>query len=171
MRLHAALGLGLAVIGMACAGFPGLDGTEAPAPGPPGETREATPAGPTTDKATKKSSRDGGRADTPPPGVTAMGGDRWQVERRLVRKWQDKPERLALASQKGGGFMLKKVSRKDARFLGFENRDILTSVNGKPLGSPAEAAAAYAAVKGADTLTVRFKRRGATRTHTYQIVD
>lgn len=171
MRLHAALGLGLVVVGMACAGIPGLDEAEAPAPGPSGETREGPPAGPANDKAARESSRSRGRTDTPPPGIMAMGGDTWQVERRLVRTWQDKPERLALASQKGVGFMLKKVSRKDARFLGFENRDIVTSVNGKPLGSPAEAAAAYAAVKGADTLEVRFKRRGATRTHTYQIVD
>ena len=166
MRVHWGLGLGLLLIGAACAGMPGIGG-----PASEEASDEAIGSTPSGDGASEKATRSKNRNGSPPAGITALGDGSWQVDRNLVRKWQDRPERLAAGSQKDRGFMLRKVGRKDARFLGFENRDLLLSINGRSLGSPAEAALAYAQLKGADTLTVRFRRRGDTRTHTYQIVD
>jgi hypothetical protein len=175
MRARWWLGFGLLAIGLACAGGPDTTANQGKK-GKKGKKKAKTeqveaPAEQPAGGSGEETAKSGGGADTPPPGITAMGGDTWQVERKLVDKWEDKPERLALVSQKGKGFVLKKVGRKDARFLGFKNGDVLKSVNGKSLGSPAEAAAAYAQLSGAKTLKVKFRRDGAARTHTYKIVD
>jgi len=167
------LGLGLLAIGLACAGGPetttrkGKKGKRK-ASSEPVERPEEQPA--SSGGGGEKTAKSGG-SDRPPAGITTLGSTSWQVERRLVDKWEARPERFALVSQKGKGFVLKKVGKKDARFVGFKNGDLLKSVNGKSLASPAEAAAAYAQLQGARTLKVKFRRDGAARTHTLKIVD
>lgn len=176
MRARWWLGFGLLAIGLACAGGPDTTAKKGKK-GAKGKKKakteqvEAPTEEPSGSGGGEKAAKSGGSTDTPPPGITAMGGDTWQVERKLVDKWEAKPERLAQVSQKKGGFALKKVGKKDARFLGFKNGDLLKSINGKSLGSTAEAAAAYAQLSGAKTLKVKFRRDGAARTHTYKIVD
>ena len=111
MRVHWGLGLGLLLIGAACAGMPGIGG-----PASEEASDEAIGSTPSGDGASEKATRSKNRHGSPPAGITALGDGSWQVDRNLVRKWQDRPERLAAGSQKDRGFMLKKVGRKDARF-------------------------------------------------------
>lgn len=174
MRARGWWGWGLLAIGLACAGGPEAEG-------PTGERGAKSKKEAKTEQADQPAAPEGappgeetagaGRADTPPPGITALSATSWRVERRLVDKWEARPERFASVSQKGKGFVLKRVNKKDARFVGFENGDVLKSINGKSLGSPAEAAAAYAQLQGASTLKVKFRRGGAARTHTITIAD
>lgn len=176
MRARWWLGFGLLAIGLACAGGPDTTANKGKK-GAKGKKKakteqvEAPAEEPTGGATEEKAAKSPGTSSGPPPGITALGNNTWQVERKLVDKWEDKPERLALVGQKKGGFVLKKVGKKDARHLGFKNGDLLKSVNGKSLGSTAEAAAAYAQLSGAKTLKVKFRRDGAARTHTYKIVD
>ena len=169
------LGLGLLAIGLACAGGPetttrkGKKGKRK-ASSEPVERPEEQPASSGSGGGGEKTAKSGG-SDRPPAGITTLSSTSWQVERRLVDKWEARPERFALVSQKGKGFVLKKVGKEDARFVGFKNGDLLKSVNGKSLASPAEAAAAYAQLQGARTLKVKFRRDGAARTHTLKIMD
>mgnify|MGYP006419822233 CR=1 FL=1 len=170
------LGLGLLAIGLACAGGPDTTAGKGKK-GKKGKRKAKTEQveAPAEQPASgggggEKAAKTGG-SDTPPDGITTLSSTSWQVERQLVDKWESKPERFASVSQKGKGFVMKKVGKKDARFVGFKNGDVLRSVNGKSLGSPAEAAAAYAQLQGAKTLKVKFRRDGAARTHTLKIVD
>lgn len=128
---------------------------------------------PAADDATDGPSADRATAEpaAPPSGITALGGSRWSVERRLVRKWEEQPRKFAKVAEKGKGWALKGVDSRDARHLGFQNGDVVISVNGHPLATQAQAVAAYGQVRKQDQLVVRFKRGGATRTHTVQIVD
>lgn len=170
------LGLGLLAIGLACAGGPETTTRK----GKKSKQKASSERVERPDEQPASSSGGGGGAektaksggnDRPPAGITTLSSTSWQVERRLVDKWEARPERFALVSQKGKGFVMKKVGKKDARFVGFKNGDLLKSVNGKSLASPAEAAAAYAQLQGARTLKVKFRRDGAARTHTLKIVD
>jgi hypothetical protein len=113
----------------------------------------------------------GNGSPTAPSGNTDLGNRTWQVERRLISRWEKDPSSLADASQKGQGWELKRVKKGDAQFLGMLNGDVLMSANGYELGSTTQLAIAYAALGDAKKLTVKFKREGAMKTHTYKIVD
>ena len=107
----------------------------------------------------------------PPAGITDLGNRTWSVKKRLVNKYEDHPDLLANTSQKGDGWELKRVKKGDAQYLGMLNGDVIKTVNGYSLGSNTELAVAYAALKNAKKFTVKFKRDGKTKTHTYKIVD
>jgi type II secretory pathway component PulC len=113
----------------------------------------------------------GKTAGTAPKGITDLGNQTWSVKRKLAQKWKNNPEKFANATQKGKGWALKGVRKRDAQWVGFDNGDVIQSVNGRKLGSAAEAAAAYSALQDAKTLKVKFKRDGQARTNVIKIVD
>lgn len=54
--------------------------------------------------------------------------------------------------------------------LGFENGDVLRSVNGFDVASPDRCLEAYSQLRSADRFEVSFERRGRLRSHIYAIV-
>ncbi len=169
----------LVVLGLACAGGPAEDaGGDKAGKGRKARSVKVEEPEDTEPVANGEPAAGGGDdgadadADTkagPPKGITALGGNQWQVKRKLVQKWQDKPRKFSGAKEKKKGYALKGL--RDARYCGFEEGDVIQQVNGYSVASPAEAAAAYASLQDARKLTVKFKRSGSALTHTYQIVD
>ena len=183
MRKLLLIGGLMVVAGLACGGF----GAGEPAPTPTAEKsgkagkgakskqmrerleqRDDGAGSPAKGSAGSGSSGGGGTA---PAGIVQLNATTWSVERKQVRQWENKPSRFSDASQESGGVRLKKVSKRDARFVGFQNKDLIKSINGHALGSTAQSAAAYAAISGAKTFTVKFKRDGRTLQHTLKIKD
>lgn len=121
--------------------------------------------------ADSKQPASGEAAGIAPKGITDLGNQTWSVKRKIAQKWKSKPEKFANATQKGRGWALKGVRKRDAQYVGFENGDVIQSINGRRLGSAAEAAAAYSALQDAKRLKVDFKRSGKARTNTIKIVD
>lgn len=106
-----------------------------------------------------------------PSDITDLGGGTYGVKRARVRKWEDKPGRFAKVKKKNAGWALKGVPDRDARWVGFENGDIIQKVNGRSVKSESEAAAAYATMRSDKKFKVQFKRDGASRTVTLKVVD
>lgn len=167
----------LLALGLACAGGPASDdvgkkkgkgkGRKAKTVKVEEPEEEAEPVA--KDEPATESGGSGAAEKGPPKGITALGGNQWQVKRKLVNKWQDKPRKFSNAKERKKGYALKGL--KDAKHCGFQEGDVIQKVNGYSLASPAEAAAAYAALQGAKKFTVKFKRSGSAMTHTYQIVE
>jgi hypothetical protein len=133
--------------------------------------RDANSSGGGGGGAAPPSGGDAPKADTAPSGITAKGNSTWDVTRARFKKWEDKPTRFAKVKKKSGGWALKGVTDRDARWVGFETNDVIVAVNGRSVGSEAEAAAAYASLQGEDRYKVKFKRDGGTRTHIINVVD
>lgn len=55
--------------------------------------------------------------------------------------------------------------------LGFQNGDMLRSINGAEMSSPEQALEAYARLRNASAYEVRLDRRGTPMTFTYRVVD
>jgi|GEM_PF-3897070 len=124
-----------------------------------------------TDDGSAAASTPSASSEGPPAGIVALGGNKWSVKRSLVKKWEDHPRKFAKVAEKGKGWALKGVDTRDARHLGFRNGDVVLSVNGHPLATEAQAAAAYGLVRNKKQIVVKFKRDGNKRTHTLQIKD
>jgi S1-C subfamily serine protease len=114
---------------------------------------------------------DASPSGAPPPGIQALGNNKWSVERRLVRQWESEPRTFAKARAKGKGWALQGVASRDARHLGFQEGDVILTVNDYPLASEAQAATAYGLVRNKKRWVVTLKRDGVRRTHTISVVD
>lgn len=108
-----------------------------------------------------------------PPGVEDLGGGRWRVQRKVVDKYVEHPDKLGCsAREKGKGYELVGVqSQDDAYALGARNHDVVMTINGKSLDDQSDLINLYLTLQDADKLTVAFDRGGERQTHTYEIVD
>ena len=183
----------MVALGLACGGFGGDDpqkaGSDDLADAPEAEPGDAKGGkggkGKARDRIQANRDADGGGAgaappsgggdapkpDTAPSGITAKGSGTWEVTRARFKKWEDKPTRFAKVKKKGSGWALKGVADRDARWVGFENNDVIVAINGRSVGSEAEAAAAYASLQGEDRYKVKYKRDGSTRTNIIELVN
>jgi hypothetical protein len=100
------------------------------------------------------------------------GESTWEAERSFAERALSGNEPLAecccLTADRRGGYRIECVKPGNlfAR-MGFENGDVIQSVNGHSLASTFEAMIAYATLRGAPQLVVRILRGSAVRTHTY----
>ncbi|MBC8074082.1 MAG: hypothetical protein IAG13_37525 [Deltaproteobacteria bacterium] len=69
------------------------------------------------------------------------------------------------------GMRIGAVDRFSPRHVGLRNGDLVTAINGKPLGSITEAAEAYTAARKADEIVIELLRRAVTVTLKIRVVD
>jgi hypothetical protein len=108
-----------------------------------------------------------------PAGVEYLGDDKWRVQRKVVDRYVENPDKLGCsAREKGKGYELVGVqATDDAYALGGRNRDLVLSINGKSLDDSSDLLNLYLTLQDANQLTVVLERAGARRTHHYQITD
>lgn len=135
----------------------------------PTEEAEAPAAEPSPTASAKSTSS--GKSSAPPDGIRKLSSTKWSVTRSLVKKWEDQPRKFAKVNEKGKGWALKGVDTRDARHLGFQNGDVILSINGNPVDTQAQAVQTYGLVRNKKQWTVKFKRGSSKRTHTIQVVD
>lgn len=97
----------------------------------------------------------------------------WEVDRALIDRAIDATSptaRFVRAVPRDGGIAVYGVRRASLLGrLGIQNGDVLVSVNGRSLASPAGAVEAYAALRHERAFFVRLARRGEERLHVYRI--
>ena len=108
----------------------------------------------------------------PVPGITYKGNDTWEVERSLVSRYEDDPDRLgARVEEHGKGWEVRGVGPEDdAHALGARNGDVIKRINGMPLDTTTDLLLVWAELGNATKLDVQLTRDGETRVHHYKIV-
>jgi hypothetical protein len=137
-----------------------------PAPPPAAGAGEEEPPG--DDGAEKKARHPPAPA---PSGISQVNGTTWQVQQRLVDRWQADPYTLGNVRESGAGWELIGIRQRNAYHLGMRNSDIVLEVNGKKLNTMPQLLAAYLALKNDKSFDVVFLRRGAQKVHHYRIVE
>jgi len=127
---------------------------EAPEPEPDVEEDDG-PKGPPTPK---------------PSGITQLSDTHWQVTQSNFERWKNDPYALGGGiSQKGEGWEVRWVRKREAWHLGMKNKDVVLQINGKKLKNKAQLAAAYLTLKNKSEFEVLFERKGKQMTHHYTV--
>lgn len=109
------------------------------------------------------------------PGIRKVGPYRYEVDRSLKDKFpihaaQSARIVPAIRNGKPSGFKLFSIRRNSLFYgMGFQNGDVVRSVNGIDITSADMALKAYGVVKIASTVTIQIVRRGKPLTLTYVI--
>lgn len=160
--------------------FSGKEGEASATPGVPGQAGMPTPPSPSIDRAPSRPATPptSTKASTDPPGVRKTGEGAYKLERTHVNDKLKDVSRLGsevrpVPNYRNGKYDgVKMMGMNDQslfREIGFENGDILQSVNGERMDSPNKALALYEALKNKARLTVLIERGGIAKTLRYTV--
>lgn len=145
---------------------PGSSDRQEPSPDADGAApaREGQPASepsPTT--------RSRGSSGSAPPGISQLDATSWEVQRAVVEGWMADPSTFADAAPHDRGWQLRRLGGRGGSAVGFKNGDVVVEVNGRAIGTLPQAMLAYAQLKDASELRIRFLRDGRQREHHVRI--
>ena len=161
--------------------FTGKEGEATAVPGQPGQTMPPPAIAPSGDRAPNRPAvptpATSGKAGDA-PGVKKTGTYAWNLERAHVNDKLKDVTKLGsevrpVPNYRNGKYDgVKMMGMNDASLfkeIGFENGDILQSVNGERMDSPNKALALYDALKNKSRLTVLIERDGIAKTLRYTV--
>ena len=156
--------------------FTGKEGEAAAVPGQPGQPTPPTPTPPPVDRSPRiPTPATSGKAAE---GVKKVGEGSYKLDRAHVNDKLKDVTKLGgevrpVPNYRNGKYDgVKMMGMNDSSLfkeIGFENGDILQSVNGERMDSPNKALALYEALKNKSRLTVLIEREGIAKTLRYTV--
>jgi general secretion pathway protein C len=157
--------------------FTGKEGEAAAVPGQPGQPTPPTPP-PTMDRSPRPSTPPAAMKSGDAAGVKKVGEGSYKLDRAHVNDKLKDVTKLGgevrpVPNYRNGKYDgVKMMGMNDSSLfkeIGFENGDILQSVNGERMDSPNKALALYEALKNKSRLTVLIEREGIAKTLRYTV--
>lgn len=146
---------------------------------PPGRGRRPRADGPPAVTGSSASRAPRSRtAPLPPSAVKEVGDGHYEVSRKAFEalladsRALSRGARIIPAKRDGETIGVKLYGMRSSswlRLLGFENGDLVRTINGQPLTDPATLLDTYPRLRAASSIRIELERRGAPRVHVYDL--